>query len=73
MGQQEFDRTRFILRKLLIHMIEKEGKQLSDVIGQVITLMLHWHSGYNYKIFVCLRVYAFASKMRSQLWKKNAR
>ena len=49
MGQQEFDRTRFIVRKvrelkLQIHMIEKEGTQLSDVIGHVITLMLHLYS-----------------------------
>ena len=49
MGQQEFDRTRFIVRKLWdlklqIHMIEKEGMQLSDVIGHVITLMLHLYS-----------------------------
>ena len=41
--QQEFDRTRFIVRtlwdlKLQIHMIEKEGTQLSDVIRHVITL-----------------------------------
>ena len=46
MGQQEFDRTRFIVRKLWdlklqIHMIENEGTQLSDAIGHVITLMLH--------------------------------
>ena len=42
MGQQEFDRTQFIVRKLWdlklqIHMIGKEGAQLSDVIGHVIT------------------------------------
>ena len=46
MGQQEFDSTRFIVRKLWdlklqIHMIEKEGTQLSDVIGHVITLQDH--------------------------------
>ena len=50
MGQQEFDRTRFIVRmlwdlKLQIHMIEKEGTQLSDVIGHFITLMPHLYSG----------------------------
>ena len=49
MDQQEFDRTRFIVRKLRdlkrqIHMIEKEGTQLSDVIGHIITLMLHLYS-----------------------------
>ena len=49
MGQQEFDRTRFIVRKLWDlklqnHMIEKEGTQLSDVIGHVITLTLHLFS-----------------------------
>ena len=77
MGQQEFDRTRFIVRKLLdlklqIHMIEKEGTQLSDVIGHVITLMLCLYStGYNYKIIVCLRVYAFVYKMMSRLIAKG--
>ena len=49
MGQQEFHRIRFIVRelwdlKLQIHMIEKEGTQLSDVMGHVITLMLHLYS-----------------------------
>ena len=49
MGQQEFDHTRFIVRKLWdlklqIHVIGKEGTQLSDVIGHVITLMLHLYS-----------------------------
>ena len=43
-------------------MIEKEGTQLSDIIERVITLMLHL---YNYKIVVCLRVYAFVYKMMS--------
>ena len=46
MGQQEFDRKRFVVQKLWdlklqIHMIQKEGTQLSDAIGHVITLMLH--------------------------------
>ena len=46
MGQQESDRMRFIVGrlwdlKLQIHMIEKEGAQLSDVIRHVISLMLH--------------------------------
>ena len=31
-------------QKLQIHMIEKEDMQLADVIGQVITLMLHLYS-----------------------------
>ena len=49
MDPLEFDRTRFIVRKLWdlklqIHMIEKEGTQLSDVIGHIITLMLHLYS-----------------------------
>ena len=44
--QQEFHRTRYIVRrlwdlKLQIHMIEKEGTQKSDVIGHIISLMLH--------------------------------
>ena len=48
-SQQEFARTRFIVRKLWdvklqIHMIEKEGTLLSDGIGHVITLMLHLYS-----------------------------
>ena len=49
MGQQESDRTRFVVRKLWdlklqIHMIEKEDAQLTNVIGHIITLMLdlHW-------------------------------
>ena len=46
MGQLESDRMRFIVGKLWdlklqIHMIEKECTQLSDVIGHVISLMLH--------------------------------
>ena len=49
MSQHEFDRTRYIVRKLWdlklqIHMIEKESAQLSDVIGHIITLMLHLYS-----------------------------
>ena len=45
MGQQEFDRTRFIVRKLWdlkmqIHMIEKGGTQLSDVIGHHVDTVL---------------------------------
>ena len=46
MGQQESDHMRFIAGRLLdfklqIHMIEKECAQLSDVIGHVISLMVH--------------------------------
>ena len=46
MDEQESDRMRFIVGKLWdlklqIHMIEKECAQLSDVIGHVISLMLH--------------------------------
>ena len=49
MGQQEFDRTRFIVRKLWelklqIYMIEKEGTQLSDGIGNVIMLMMNLYA-----------------------------
>ena len=63
-GQQEFDRTRFIARKLWdlkleIHMIEKEGTQLADAIGRVITLMLHLYSEGTRSLFiyVCTHVY----------------
>ena len=46
MDQHEFDHTRYIVQtfwdlKLQIHTIEKEDVQLSDVIGQIITLMLN--------------------------------
>ena len=46
MGQQESDRMRFIVGrlwdlKLQIHMTEKEGALLSDVIGHAISLTLH--------------------------------
>ena len=66
MGQQEFDRTRFIVRKLWdlklqIHMIEKEGTQLPDVIGHVITLMLHLYSDgiitRSLFVYVCTHLY----------------
>ena len=45
-GQQESDCVQFIVGKLWdlklqIHMIEKEDTQLTDVIGHVISLMLH--------------------------------
>ena len=48
MSQQEFDRMRFVVRmlwdlKLQIYMIEKEDAQLTDAIGQIITLMLDLH------------------------------
>ena len=62
MDQQEFDRTRFIVRnlwdlKLQIHMIEEdEGTQLSDVIGHIITLMLDLYSEgiITRSLFVCV-------------------
>ena len=66
MDRQEFDRTRFIVRKLWdlklqIHMIEKEGMQLSDVIGYVITLMLHLYSEgiitRSLFVYVCTHLY----------------
>ena len=66
MAQQEFDRTRFIVRKLWdlklqIHMIEKEGTQLSDAIRHVITLMLHLYSEYiitrSLFVYVCTHLY----------------
>ena len=49
MAQREFDRTRFIVRKLWdlklqIYMIEKEGTQPPDAIGHIITLMLHQYT-----------------------------
>ena len=78
MDQHEFYRTRYIVRKLWdlklhIHMIEKEGTQLYDVIGHVITLILHLCvlRGYNCKIVVCLRVYVFAYEMMSRLIAKG--
>ena len=48
MGQQEYDRMRFIMRKLWdlklqIHRIEKEDAQLTEVIGHIFTLMLDLH------------------------------
>ena len=48
MDQQEFDCTRFIVRKTCVlklqnHMIEKEGMHLPDAIGHIITL-LHLYS-----------------------------
>ena len=66
MGQQEFDRTRFIVRKLWdlklqIYMIEREGTQLSDVIGHIITLMLHLYSEgiitRSLFVYVCTHLY----------------
>ena len=52
-------------------MIEKEGMQISDVIGHVITFMLHLLRRYNYKIVVSLLVYAFVYKMMSRLIAKG--
>ena len=66
MNQQEFDHTRFIARKLRglklqIHMIEKEGTQLSNAIGHVITLMLHLYSEgiitRSLFVYVCTHLY----------------
>ena len=66
MGQQKFDCTWFIERKLCdlklpIHMIEKEGTQLSDVIGHIITLMLHLYSKWiitrSLFVYVCTHLY----------------
>ena len=65
MNQHEFDRTRYIVRKLWhlklhIHMIEKEGTQLSDVIVHVIT-MLHLYSegiiSRSLFVYVCMHLY----------------
>ena len=49
MGQHEFDRMRYIVQKLWnlklqIHMIEKEDKQPSGVIGHIITSMLNLYT-----------------------------
>ena len=77
MGQQEFDRTRFIVRnlwdlRLQIHMIEKECTQISDVIWTCYhvddAVVLR---GYNYKIVVRLRVYAFVYEMMLRLVAKG--
>ena len=66
MGQQESDRMRFIVGKLWdlklqIHLIEKEGTQLSDVIGHVITLMLHLYTEgiitTSMFVYVCMHLY----------------
>ena len=65
-GQQEFDRILFIVRKLWdlklkIHMIEEESTQLSDVIGDVITLMLRLYSECiiirSLFVYVCTHLY----------------
>ena len=71
MGQQEFYRTRFIGRKLWdlklqIHMISKVRNCLmSDVDAALVP------REYNYKIVVCLRVYAFVYEMMSRLITKG--
>ena len=66
MGQQESDRIRFVVGKLWdlklqIHMIEKDGVQLSDAIRHVITLMLHLHSEIiitrSLFVYVCTQLY----------------
>ena len=75
--QQEFNRTRYIVRKLWdlklqIHMIEKEGTQPSDVIGHIITLMLPLYSeGIITRRLVCPRLYAFVYEMMSRLIAKG--
>ena len=68
MGQQEFDRTRFIVRKLWdlklqIDMIEKEGTQPPDVIGHATTLMLHSEGILTRSLFVyvCTHLYDVAT------------
>ena len=67
MGQQESDRLRFVVGKLWdlklqSHMIEKEGAQLSDVIGHVITLMRNLYSEgiitRSLFVYVCTHLYA---------------
>ena len=68
MGQQEFVHTQFIVRKLWdlklkIHMIENE---LSDAIGHHVV-----PGGYNYRIIVCLRVYAFVYETMLRLIAKG--
>ena len=66
MGQQESDCMQFIVGKLWdlklqIHMIEKESEQLSDVIGCVISLMLHLYlEGIITRalfVYVCMHLY----------------
>ena len=47
-------------------MIEKDDEQLSDVSDAGIVLR-----GYNYKIVVCPRVYAFVCEMMSRLIAKG--
>ena len=67
MGQQESDRMRFIVGKLWdlklqIHMIEKEFAQLFDVIGHVISLMLHLYLegiiARTLFVYVCTHLYS---------------
>ena len=64
--QQEFDRTRFIVRnlwdlKLQTNTNEKGSTQLSDVIGDVIILMLHLYSEgiitRSLFVYVCTHLY----------------
>ena len=67
MGQQESDRMRFIVGKfrdlkMQIHLIEKECAQLSDVIGHVISLMLHFYLAgiitRSLFVYVCTHLYS---------------
>ena len=64
--QKEFDRTRYIVRKLWnlklqIHLIEKEDAQPSDVIGHIVTLMLHLYTEgvitRSLFVYVCAHLY----------------
>ena len=66
MGQHESNRMWFIVGKLWdlklqIHMIEKEGAQLSDAIGYVISLILHLYlEGIitrSLSVYVCTHLY----------------
>ena len=66
-GQQESDRMRSIVGKLWdlklqIHIIEKECAQLSDVIGHVISLMLHLYlEGITTRsLFVCVCTHLYS-------------
>ena len=61
LGQQECDRTRFIVGKswdlkLHIHLLEKECTQLADVIAHVISLMLdlYLEDVISKSLFVCV-------------------
>ena len=62
MGQHESDRMWFVVRKLWdmklqIHMIEKEDTQLTDVIGDNITLHLEGIITRSLFVYVCAHLY----------------